>query len=302
MQNSDRLKSSASTQVIWKIADAVIFIVLTLAAFACFYPFYYIFIYSLSDSNLASRGVFLYPVGLTLNNYREILVQNDVLQGALVSVSRTVLGSGLTVLCSAMFAYLLAQPKLPGRKFFYRLIITSMYVNSGLIPWFVVMNLYGLQNNFLLYIIPSAVAVFYVILCKTYIESLPVELTEAAYIDGAGPVYIFTKIVFPLSRPVLATIVIFSAVDQWNTWMDNFYLINDPKLQTLQLTLLNYLTNQQVLASMSIASRLTKANYVTSPTSVRMAISLLVAAPILLVYPIFQKHFVKGILIGAVKG
>ena len=294
---------NVSTKFIWKFADALIFIILTLAAFACFYPFYYMLIYSLSDSNLVARGVYFIPAGFTFNNYLEILAQHDVLQGAFISISRTVLGAGLTVVCSSMFAYLLAQPKLPGRKFFYRLIITSMYVNSGLIPWFVVMKMYGLQNSFLLYIIPSAVAVFYVILCKTYIEQLPVELTEAAYIDGAGPVYIFTKIIFPLCRPVLATIVIFSAVDQWNTWMDNFYLVNTANLQTLQLTLLNYLTNQEVMATMSAASKLTRgAHYVSSPTSIRMAISLLVAAPILLVYPIFQKHFVKGILIGAVKG
>ena len=279
-------------------------IILVLFTFMCFYPFYYLLIYSFSNSAKAASGVYLLPADITLFNYKQILLQNDVLQSALISLSRTVTGTILTVICSSAFAYLLAQPQMPFRKFFYRVTVVTMYISVGLIPWFVVMKSYGLMNNFLLYIIPSAISVFYVILCKTYVEQLPPGLTEAAYLDGAGPVQIFIRVVFPLCKPVLATIAIFSAVNQWNSWTDNFYLVNTANLQTLQLTLLNYLTNQQMFEAVTNTAGMlaNRSHLTTSPTTLRMAISLLVAAPILLVYPLFQRYFVGGIMIGAIKG
>lgn len=285
------------------IADGLIFLVVTAFAFLCFYPFYYMIIYAFSDSYLAASGITWLPKGFTLNNFRQILAQPNIVQAFWVSISRTVLGTALATVCSALLGFIVSQPLLPARRVIYRFCVSSMYLSAGLIPWFVTMKMYGLQDNFLLYIVPGAVNVFHVILCKTYIEQVPYELTEAAMIDGAGPLRVFFQVVFPLCRPVLATVAIFTAVGQWNSWMDNFYLVNDASLQTLQLTLLNYLTQQELVSSMSITDRMQRmASYQASPTAIRMAISVFVAAPILLVYPIFQKQFVKGILIGAVKG
>jgi putative aldouronate transport system permease protein len=163
----------------------------------------------------------------------------------------------------------------------------------------------GMKNSFLAYILPSAVVVFFVILIKTYIEQIPKELDESARMDGAGPLRIFASIVLPLCGPILATIAIFSAVNQWNAWQDNLYLVSNPKLQTLQFVLLRYLADQTA-NMMAIKARTSSAIDVTvvelTPTSIRMTITMIVTLPILFVYPFFQRYFVSGIMIGAVKG
>lgn len=281
------------------------YIFLLSLVFICIYPFYYIFIYSVSIPQEAAKGgIYFLPKGFTLASYVQMFKLNNILQSAFVSVSRTVVGTAVTVFCSSLFAYLLANPRLRHRKAIYRFAITTMYLNAGLIPWYVLMKELGLKNNFLLYVLPSAIIMFYVILIKTYIEQLPNALEESAMIDGAGPMRIFIRIILPLSLPILATIAIFSSVGQWNTWMDNLYLVSEPKLQTLQLLLLTYLSDQTA-NMMSIKSKMPGMNITIvelTPTSVRMTITMIVTLPILLVYPFFQRFFVSGIMIGAVKG
>ncbi len=176
-----------------------------------------------------------------------------------------------------------------------------MYLNAGIIPYFIVMKAYGLKNNFLLYILPSAVVAFYVILIKTYIEGIPAELEEAARMDGAGYFTVFTKIIFPVCVPVLATVAVFSAVNQWNSWQDNFYLVRDRNLKTLQLLLLEYLQSMDSTLINDINTAAARANR-TSALSMKACISVITMIPIMLVYPFFQKFFVKGILVGSVKG
>ena len=166
------------------------------------------------------------------------------------------------------------------------------------------MKSYGLKNNFLLYIIPYAVTAFYVILIKTYIESLPPALSESAAIDGAGIVKIFVSVIIPLSLPVIASVAVFAAVGQWNAWYDNFMLVSNPKLKTMQLVLMEYLQKQvmQVLTSGSAASSTAAASNQVTPMSVRVTITMVTMLPIMLIYPMLQKYFIKGIMIGAVKG
>jgi putative aldouronate transport system permease protein len=162
----------------------------------------------------------------------------------------------------------------------------------------------GLKNNFLLYVLPSAVTAFYVILVKTYIEQLPASLEESAKIDGAGPFRIFFSIIAPISLPIIATVAIFSAVGQWNTWQDNLYLVNVRNLQTLQLLLYNYLNTATAtgdVSRMSAMALIANARSV-SPTSLRMTMSMITVFPILLVYPFMQRYFIKGIMLGAIKG
>lgn len=283
-----------------KLFDTVNIAFLSLFSLACLYPFYYIFIYSISVSKDTYKGVYFLPVGFTLQNYVNIFQQNNIALAAFISVARTVLGLALTVFCTAFFAYLLAQPKMKFRKLTYRLIVFTMYVNSGLIPWYMTMKALGLKNNFLLYIIPTAIQAFYLILIKTYIEQLPPSLQESAMIDGAGPVKVFIRIILPLCVPVLATVAIFSAVDQWNSWTDNFYLCDIKTLQTLQLLLLNYMTDKT--AEITTKTLMLSQRVEITPFSIRMTITMIVTLPVLLIYPIFQKYFVKGIMIGAVKG
>lgn len=285
-----------------RLLDAGNLILLLLFAFTCLYPFYYIFIYSVSDPTAAIKGVYFVPKGFTWVNYKAIFAQSNIVMAAFVSIARSAVGTVVTVFFTSMFAYLVAQPKLRFRKFFYRLVLFSMYVNAGLIPWYILMMSLGFKNSFLLYVVPSAIHCFYLILVKTYIEQLPPALQESAMIDGAGPFKIFIRIILPLCTPVLATIAIFSAVDQWNAWVDNFYLVSSPKLQTLQMLLLTYMQNSANQANEVALRGALLAHKTPTPFSIKMTITMIATIPILFVYPMFQRYFVKGIMMGAVKG
>lgn len=275
-------------------------------ALICAYPFYYLLIATLSEPNAVDRGlVVLFPVNFTLDNYTSILRIDGIVRAFFVSVARTIVGTALTVLLSAMFAYTLTKRELPFRRAMYRISIVSMYLSAGLIPWFLVMKAYGLQNNFLLYVLPTAVSPFFLVLIKVYIEQIPPELEESARIDGAGYWTIFWRIILPLCVPVLAAVSVFSAVAQWNTWFDNMILVSNPNLQTLQYLLWTYLSQSEQLA-MAVTRDLTAMNRVqefqVTPGSIRMAITMVVTVPIILVYPFVQRFFVKGIMLGAIKG
>lgn len=286
-----------------RIGDVFIWLFCIALMIVCIYPFYYVLIYSISDPAQAAKGIFLLPKGFNLDTYKGIIKLNDIPGAYMISILRTLLGTGITILCSSFFAYLVTNPKMYFRKFVYRFVIITMYINAGLIPWYMTMKAYGLQNNFLLYIIPGALSAYYVILLKTYMESLPKELEESAKIDGAGMMTIFGKIIFPLSKPIVATVGVFSMVGQWNQWQDNYFLVSDAKLQTLQMVLYNYLNQANRFQSMS--SNAIDASAVASaitPSSIKMCITVLVVLPIMCVYPFLQRYFVKGIMMGAVKG
>lgn len=286
--------------LLFRSINGLIFLILTVI---CIYPFYYVLIYSISDPGEAARGITFLPRGFSLVNYKTIFELNDIGNAFLVSVARTVLGTVITVVCCAFFAYLMTNRYIWGRKIIYRFVIFTMYVGAGIIPWYLLMGKLHLQNSFLLYIVPSALSAYYVILIKTYLESLPESLVEAAEVEGAGLLKIFQKIVLPLSKPILATIAVFAAVGQWNSYFDNLMLVTNPKLQTLQLILYNYLNQAQKLASLS-QKDLTSgaAAQLATSQSIQVTITIITTLPILFVYPIMQRHFVKGIMIGAVKG
>lgn len=269
----------------------------------CIYPFYYIFIYSISDPQQALKGIVFLPRGLTDFNYATIFKLDNILNSFGISIMRTVIGTVLTVVCSTWFAYAVTKNELYCRKLVYRFLVITMYFNAGLIPWYLTMKELGLRNNFLLYILPTAVGAFYVVLLKTFIEQLPQALEESAMIDGAGHITIFSKIVFPLSMPIIATIAVFSAVSQWNSWQDNFFLVSDDRLQTMQMILYKYLNEaQQIVNSSSIQALNSGILTKLSPVSIKMTITMVVTIPIMLVYPFLQRYFVKGIMLGAIKG
>jgi len=283
--------------------DSLNYVCLALLVIVTIYPFYYIFIYSISDSIEAQKGVYLWPAGFSLEAYQTTVNLPGIKESALVTLGRTVFGTILTVFCCSFFAYLITKDEMPLRKYIYRFVLITMYFNAGFIPWYLTMKAYGLQNNFLLYIVPSALSAFNVILIKTFIEQLPSSLEESAKIDGAGYFKIYTSVIFPLSMPIIATIAVFAAVGQWNTWFDNFFLVENPKLQTLQLVLYNFLNQSSNLSNMT-TEQLNRGDLVRTltPQSIRMTITMLVTLPIVLVYPLLQRYFVKGIMLGAVKG
>lgn len=303
----NRIRHTVDEKIIHVIAIVFISIFMLL----CFYPFWNVFINSIVTKAEAVRGVYLFPKEPTFKIYRQILVDGSFLHSVFISVSRTVLATLGCTLFSAMFAFLITQDDLPHRKFIYRFAIVTMYVSGGIIPWYLVMKLYGLYNNFWVYVIPNLLGVYYCILIKTYVESLPQSLLEAARMDGAEFFTLFFRIVIPLSKPILATVALYHAVGQWNAYQDNYLLVQSASLQTVQMTLYNYIHNaesvaksmQQAMQAGANVSDIAKAAANnTTPDSVRNATTIMSMLPIMLVYPFLQKYFANGIMLGAVKG
>ncbi|MDR0668590.1 MAG: carbohydrate ABC transporter permease, partial [Treponema sp.] len=262
---------------------------------------------TISANDVVAQGmVTLIPKGIHLMNYVNVLKLKALPMALFISVARTVLGTGLSVICTAFMGYVVSKRELWHRKFVYRFFIVTMYFNAGLIPWYINMQDLHLTNNFLAYII-GVISAFNLILVKTYIESVPDSLEESAEIDGAGYFLVFTRIILPLCTPILATIAIFTAVGHWNSFTDTLMLVRDPKLYTLQYLLWQYLNEAEAVAR-NIRSQLAQGMAVSIPaimlttTAVKMTIAMIVTVPVLLVYPFFQRYFVKGIMIGAVKG
>ena len=287
-----------------RLINYLIFILFTVA---CIFPFYYLFINTISDNDLVVKGVINFiPRGLHLDNYKSLLNVSDLSNAFLVSVGRTLLGTAFMVAASAFVGYLVTKQEMWGRKFWYRFLIITMYFNAGLIPWFLNMQMLGLTNTFWAYIIPGIVAPYNIILVKTYIESIPAELEESAQIDGATHMVIFRKIIWPLSKPILATIAIFGAVGHWNSFTDSLILMQSaPTLYTLQHRLYIYLnTASNLSALMESGGQVSDAvlKSALSAKVIKYTISMVTVIPILVVYPFMQRYFEKGIMLGAVKG
>ena len=213
-----------------RLLDVVNYTVFSLFAFVCVYPFYYIFINTISNNKLSEQGgVIWYPKGIHLQNYIDAFKIPGLGQAALVSVSRTVIGTALTVIVAVFLGYMFTRETLFKRRFWYRFVIVTMYFNAGIIPWYLTMMNLGLTNNFWGYVLPVIVSPFYIILTKTYIESTPKEIQEAADVDGAGVLTIFFRIMLPICKPILSTIAIFSAVGHWNSFQDTLLLMTQEK-------------------------------------------------------------------------
>ena len=237
-----------TSDIAFNILNYTFFILFTII---CVYPFYYILINTISDNTMSANGLIRFlPSGIHLDNYKQILKLGGIGQAALISVLRTVIGTVCTVLASGFLGYMLSQEKMWKRKFCYRFLIATMYFNAGLIPLYLTMKNLHLVNNFLVYIIPAIVQPFNIILVKTYTESIPKSLQEAAEIDGAGFMKIFWKVILPVSKPILATIAIFSAVGQWNSFQDTLIYITDNKLYSLQYLLYTYINQANSLSTM----------------------------------------------------
>ncbi|WMJ86561.1 carbohydrate ABC transporter permease [Anaerocolumna sp. MB42-C2] len=276
-------------------------------AFICVYPFYYIFINTISSNELSQKGLIIFlPHGLHFQNYIKAIKIPGLMNAAVISAGRTLIGTLLTVVATAFLGYMFTRETLWHRKFWYRFVIITMYFNAGIIPWFLTMRNLHLTNNFWGYILPTIVSPFYIILAKTFVESIPKELQQAAEIDGAGTMKVFYRVIMPVIKPIMATVAIFAAVGQWNAFQDTLLLMTNNKLYSLQFILYQYINQasslKQLVNSSSSSAVAQSVATVQTATSIRMTVTIIVVAPILLIYPIFQRYFVKGIMIGAVKG
>ncbi len=303
-QKKIRSKKSAVDIII----DIITYVFFAAFAFICIYPFYYIFINTISSNVLSQKGEIIFlPKEIHFSNYAQALKIRGLMDAAIISVCRTVIGTILTVIATAFLGFMFTRESLWRRKFWYRFVIITMYFNAGIIPWYLTMRNLHLTNNFWGYILPAIVSPFYIILAKTFVESIPKELQQAAEIDGAGTMKVFYKVIMPVIKPIMATVAIFTAVNQWNAFQDTLLLMTDTKLYPLQFILYQYINQasslkQLVNSASSGAGVGALLATVQTATSIRMTVTVIVVAPILLIYPIFQRYFVKGIMIGAVKG
>jgi putative aldouronate transport system permease protein len=267
------------------------------------YPFLNVLALSLNDSlDTVKGGIHIWPRQFTLENYKTIFGYETLIIGARNSVLRTIIGTILSVFCCSMIAYTLSRKDFQLRKFFSVFLALTMYLSAGLIPGYMLIRHLGMINTFWVYIIPGIVSAWNVFIIRSFMDNLPYALQESAKLDGANDFTIYARIILPLCKPVLATVALFVAVGQWNSWFDN-YLYNSSKIQ---LTTLQY-ELQKILQSTTVSQTAPRGTSVlenmarVSPQSVKMAITIVVTVPILVVYPFLQKYFVKGMTLGAVK-
>lgn len=279
-------------------SDVVIVLLLLLGAM-CLLPFLYLLAVSLSKAGPVMRGeVFLIPKGFTTEVYQTI-AQNGSLVKAMwrsivLTVGYVVAAMVMTVLC----AYPMSEPGLKGKKILWPFFIFTMYFSGGMIPSYLLVNNLGLIDSMLALILPGMISTYNMIVMRSFFSSIPESLKESAYIDGAGDMTILTKIVLPLSKPALATIALFYAVSRWNGMQDALLYINDPKKTILQIKLRQMIVNSEAISEMleGVAGELPVAQ------TLRAGSLIFSLIPVLLIYPFLQKYFVKGVMIGAVKG
>lgn len=285
--------------------DVSVYLFLLIVFLITAYPFWYILMYSFSNPDKMTTGFILFPTGFTVQAYSSVFESKKIIGAFIISVLRSTIGPVLSGLITMMAAYVLSHRELPGRRFFSVLFILTMYFGAGLIPFYLLIKSLGLINNFLIYIIPSLANVFGMILMRTYIESQPIALEESALIDGASDLVIFFRITLPLCIPVIAAVTLFSCVGQWNSYTDTLiYCSTNDKLYSLQYVLVVLVSSVSASQNINTMNDMIQnaGRIKLTPMVVRMAITIIAIVPISLVYPFLQRYFIKGMLIGAVKG
>ena len=289
------------------IFEAVNYFILTLIALSMLYPFIYVLAISLNDANDSQLGgIWLYPRVLSFDSYAIVFSDPSLLRALGVSVARTVLGTALTVIGCSMFAYVFIRNEFvlykPLKGFFF---FAMFFGGGGLIPTYMLYLDLGLYDNFLVYVVPTIINLWYVTLFRTYFRSIPNELLEAARIDGAGEFQVFTRVLLPVCKPIIATITLFSAVAQWNSYRDTLYYTLDENLRSLQYIVMQIIKKAEgsnMIDRKEMMELFHGNASAADPVSLRMAITICTVLPIIMVYPFLQKHFMKGMMIGSMKG
>ena len=283
-------------------------LIMLLIMFCTLYPFWNTVAVSFNAAADTTRGGITFrPRVFTLQNYRAVFSSGTIYNAFFISVARTVIQTVTGVFFTSMLAYTLSRRDFVFRKLFTLILVLSMYINAGLIPNYFLIRSLGMINTFWVYIVPGMISAFNFIVIRTYINNLPESIIESARIDGCGDFVIFVRIILPLCLPVLATIALFIAVGAWNSWFDTMiYNSGKASLHTLQYKLMEFLQSSQTqsksaaaIGSMGMAQNL--ASSMVTPVSIRAAITVVAALPILVVYPFLQRYFITGINVGGVK-
>lgn len=267
------------------------------------YPFWHVVMYSLSDSHASmSGGIFLWPREFSLLSYQQLLSTRQLYICYRNSILKTLIGTGLALLLTALTAYPLSLPRFKGRGFFSLMIFFTMLFNGGMIPTYLLIRDLHLLDTFWVYVLPGAMSAYNMFILRNFFQSIPPSLEESALLDGANPFQVLFHIVLPLSGPALAALAMFYGVALWNGYMDNVLYVNDSNLQLLQNFLRQLIAaagaksgTVSEMADVSAASRLTE-------ETVKMTVITVSVIPVLIVYPFLQKYYTKGVMVGSVKG
>lgn len=283
--------------------DSVIYIVLFIIMLTMLYPFYYVLIASFNKgSDTLLGGVYLWPRSVTLENYKVFLDDPKWYRAFLVTVARTISGTVLGLLLTSLVAYALSHRDLLFSKTYFTIIIFAMYFSGGLIPYYVVLRSIGLLNSFAVYIVPSMLNTFFLLIAISFFREIPGEMKESAHMDGAGELVIFFRIILPVSTPVLATMALFMGVGQWNSWLDSAYFVQSENLRTLTYRMMEVINkSNSPMDAIAVANSASASAGVTS-FSLQVTSMVVSIVPIICVYPFLQKYFVHGIMLGSVKG
>jgi putative aldouronate transport system permease protein len=280
--------------------DYFIYIFFFIFALLMLYPLWYVLIGSFNMGlDYLSGGVYLFPRKFVLDNYRVIFSDNRLWSAYLITISRTVLGTLAAVFFTAFVSYGMSRKELPFKRFFYWVNIFTMFFSGGLVPYFLIIKMLGLYNNYLLYIVPCAYSVYNMIIISNFFRSIPDELHESAIVDGANELKIFAKIAMPLSKPVIATVTLWVALGHWNSYFDTMVYTSSQSLWTLQFYLMRMINSASLPPGVTLPPEVAQS---ITPTSVTYGAIIVSILPVVCIFPFLAKHFDKGIMIGSLKG
>ena len=284
--------------------DRIFGIVVTLVVLAMcimvLYPIYYMFIVSISDGNAVLRGdITVLPQGINFGAYKAVLTNEYVPRAYLITILYTVIGTFIAVAMTALCAYPLSRKEFYGRGLFTGIVVFTMFFDAGIISNYMVVRSTGIMNTMWAIVLPGSINVWYMIIMRTFFADIPEELFESAKLDGANDLTIFAKMVLPLSKAVLATMVLFYAVGFWNQWLQPLIYLDDRKKFPMQLILRNIVLGADAALSKSMSAATDMA---TMGLNIKYAVIFVTILPILVIYPFVQKYFVKGVMVGSVKG
>ncbi|UKS28596.1 carbohydrate ABC transporter permease [Paenibacillus sp. HWE-109] len=284
-----------------KVIDAGIYSVLFICALVTLFPLYYVVIVSLTPyvEVMKNGGFVIWPEHFTLQAYKEIFQSARIPQALKITVFITVVGTSLNLIVTTLLAYPLSKKSVPGRNIILMLIVFTMIFSGGIIPLYILVRSLGLYDSVWALVIPGMVSTFNLLIVKTYFENLPAEVEEAARVDGCGEVSTLIRIVLPLSAPIMATIGLFYGVTHWNEYFKGIFYLSDKTLMPMQVVLRSMIQAPNISTELSINSMVLDA---LPPETIKMAVVVVATLPLLVIYPFLQKYFVKGALLGSIKG
>ncbi len=282
------------------VVDYILILFFLCFAFITFFPIWYVVVGSFNlGKDYAAGGVYFLPRIWSLTNYRYVLSSSLIWQGFLVTIGRTVLATTGHIVVTYMVAHAMSRPYLRFRKFYTPFMLFTMFFGGGFIPYYLVLNLLGLLNNFLVYIIPCLFSVYDMLVFTSFLRSIPEELREAAIIDGAGEFRIAFSLILPLCKPVIATVLLWQVVAHWNNYFDSMYYVTDSRLYSIQYVVKTLLGATSVEGNTSMSPE--DLENLTGQT-ISFAAIVVSVLPITIIYPLLNKQFAKGFMLGSLKG